>query len=139
MLVTWRQYFARRKISVQGLVNAYGYDYNAVCAYLEKRGVTSPPRMHPEIVDIFGMPAPEKEDTPAPEASNPPPAPVKKKRQIEVSIKNTKKELISIAASLDIFEVNDRMTKKVILSSLEKSDKIKVLKVQTRKPKLKNK
>ena len=134
MIVTWQRYLARRGVKLQHIVKSYGLNYEGVVAYFGNRGAVPPNRLHPEIVELFGEPSPTVDHVKVEPASDPVPSPPKKKvKKLEVSIKNTKKELLEIAERLQMMSVSSKLTKAKILDELGKSEKIRVLKVQTNK------
>lgn len=136
MMITWNSFLGRRDITLEGIVKAYGFNYEQLCNYFSQRGASYPSRTHPEVLELFGPP----KESVAPAAANDEPiveapAPKKKVRMINASIKNTKKELLDICKRLQLDDVNDRLTKANILSALEKTGKVKVLNVKTKKQK----
>ena len=136
MMITWNSFLGRRDITLEGIVKAYGFNYEQLCNYFSQRGASYPPRTHPEVLELFG---PTRESATPAAVNNEPivetPAPKKKVRMINASIKNTKKELLDICKRLQLDDVNDRLTKANILSALEKTGKVKVLNVKTKKQK----
>lgn len=133
-MIAWKSFLLRRGIKLEDIVNAYGLSYEGLCLYFTQRGTSVPPRNNIQIEKLFGpeesIAPPEQQPTPKPAAK-----PAKKLRLIDVSIKNTKKELLQISAKLGLEDVSDRMTKSKILSALESTGKVKVLSVATTKGK----
>lgn len=131
MKITWNSFLARRNISLDDLAKAYGLTYSQLCSYFTQRGASVPPRNHPEVTYIYGEEStPEAKPSAPPSAPEPVPAP-KKQKKLEASIKNTKKELLSLASKLGVQEVNERMTKSKILDFLKGTGKVRVAKVKT--------
>lgn len=135
MIVTWERYCKRRKITLGDLVQAYGLDYAGLCAYLKARNSTAPDRLDPAVVAVMGFPEPEKPklnpspaQPPVPEVKK---APVEKKvKKVEVSIKNTKSELLDIATKLNL-DANEKLTKAKILEVLSANPNVLVKPVST--------
>ena len=135
MMITWNSFLARRNITLNDIVKAYGLSYEQLCTYFAQRGVSFPARSHPEIEEIFGVASVEPHEPAAEEKPNPEPKPPKKIRLIDASIKNTKKELLAICTKLQLDGVSDKMTKAKILAALQETGKVRVLDVKTAKRK----
>lgn len=132
-MITWNSFLRRRKIALSDIVNAYGFNYDQLCAYFAQRGVSAPPRSAAEVRSLFG---PENQPQPKPEpAPKVDPVPPKRVRLIDASIKNTKKELLGICSKLQLSGVSDKMTKAKILAALQETGKVRVLDVKTTKQK----
>ena len=134
MIVTWKRFCKRRSLTLGDLVQGHGLDYDKLCAFFDARGSTSPSRRDPEVIALFGHPEPEKliknpEAAPPPNISSATPE-LKNSRKLEVSIKNTKAELLSTALGLKL-DVTDKLTKTKILEILSGSSKVIVSEVQT--------
>lgn len=123
MIVTWRRYVARRRIALVDLVRSYGLTYEGLVAYFSARGAVPPLRDEPEIVQLFGEQSKTAERTIPDVKSEPPSSVSEKQRRLEVSIKNTKKQLLDIAAKLGL-STTEKMNKLDILSLLKTSEKI---------------
>lgn len=137
MIVTWRRYLARRGLYLSDLIRSYGFDYDGLAAYFSARGAVPPKRDEPEIIGLFGKPAPEQPASPASDPGTPiitsesqPRAPGLR-RVYNVSIKNSKKQLLGIAEKLKMPGVSDKMSKSEILAKLESSDKVLVIDIKT--------
>lgn len=135
MMITWNSFLARRNISLNDIVKAYGLSYEQLCTYFSQRGVSSPARSHPEVEEIFGVGPAGLQEPVAEEKPKSEPKPPKKVRLIDASIKNTKKELLAICAKLQLDGVSDKMTKAKILAALQETGKVRVLDVKTAKRK----
>jgi hypothetical protein len=145
MIVTWERFCKRRGLTLGDLVQGHGLDYDKLCAFFDARGSTFPSRHDPVVVALFGYPEPEK-PTKDPESTPPPHEIVsntspRDSRKLEVSIKNTKAELLAMAVGLRL-DVNNKLTKTKILEVLAGSSKVVVNEVQTsrrKKPRSKKK
>jgi len=141
MIVTWESFCKRRRISLADLVQGHGMDYEKLCTFFKLRGATFPDRLDPSVVKVLGFPesSPMKKD-PAPTPPSPEPAVNKPKpeKRIEVSIKNTKSELLDVASRLKL-DANDKLTKAKILEVLSTSPKILVKQVSTNRRKASSK
>lgn len=135
MMITWNSFLARRNITLNDVVKAYGLSYEQLCTYFSQRGVSFPARSHPEIEEIFGVDSADHHDVAPKEEPASEPKPIKKVRLIDASIKNTKKELLTICSKLQLDGINDKMTKAKILSALQETGKVRVLDVKTAKRK----
>jgi len=132
MIVTWERYCKRRRISLSDLVQGHGLDYDKLCAFFKARGATIPARTEPAVVAVFGFPETKKvKKNPVPKVpSAPKPVAPKVVKRIEVSIKNTKAELLEVASKLKL-DANDKLTKANILEVLSASPKILVKQIST--------
>ena len=133
MIVTWESFCKRRRISLSDLVQGHGMDYDKLCVFFKARGSTFPDRLDPEVVKVLGFPEP----SPTKKDPVPTPAPVehvvskpKPEKRIEVSIKNTKAELLDVALRLNL-DASDKLTKAKILEALSTSSKVLVKQVST--------
>ena len=126
MIVTWKRYCSRRRISLNDLVQGHGFDYEKLCAFFRSNGAAPPDRLEPEVVAVFGFPEPEQiKKDPVPMPAPVAPEPKKKVKKIEVSAKNTKAELLELCTKLKI-DASAKLTKAKILDALSISSKISV-------------
>ena len=131
MIVTWERYCKRRRISLSDLVQGHGLDYDKLCAFFRARGATVPDRSDPAVVAVFGFPETKKvKKNPIPKAPSISEVKPKVVKQIEVSIKNTKVELLEVALKLKL-DANDKLTKASILEVLSASPKILIKQIST--------
>jgi len=130
MIITWTNYLARRKIGLNDIVKAYGYNYAQLSSYFLSLGVTVPDRDEPQVVEVFGPPLVEATIEPPPETTPPPAKPQKLRKRVDASMKDTKKSLLKLAVSLNL-AATDKMTKANILDMLTTSEKVNVIKVKT--------
>jgi len=132
MIITWTNYLARRKIGLDDIVKAYGYDYAQLSSYFLNLGVTVPDRDEPMVIELFGPPPSGAGTTPQ-SPTNPPPKavqPPKPRKKVDASMKDTKKTLLKLASSLNL-DANDKMTKSSILDVLSSSEKVNIIKIKT--------
>jgi hypothetical protein len=129
MIITWTKYLARRKIALEDVTKAYGYNYAQLSSYFLKLGVTPPDRDEPQVIEIFGPPV----KAPVPATKKLFHAPVTQARpprkKVEVSMKDTKKALLDLALSLSL-DVTEKMTKSNILNILSATGKVNVTQVK---------
>ena len=127
MLVTWKRFCSRRRMSLNDVVQGRGLDYEKLCAFFQSNRATIPGRLEPEVVAIFGFPEPEKvkKDPASTVKQSAPTLPPKKEKKIKVSTKNTKAELLDLCAKLKI-DASAKLTKAKILDALALSPKILV-------------
>jgi len=135
MIVTWERFCKRRKITLGDLVQAHGLDYDGICSFFKARNATFPDRMDSAVVAVLGFPESKKPKlnpapTPPPKPKPKKPVPPKKQMRVEVSIKNTKAELLDVASKLGL-DANDKLTKAKILEVLSSSSNILVKQVST--------
>jgi len=131
MIVTWERYCKRRRITLGDLVQSHGLDYDKLCAFFRARGATTPDRLDPAVVTIMGYPETKKvKKNPSSAVPIEPKPKPQRQKQIEVSIKNTKAELLDVASKLKL-ETSDKLTKAKILEVLSSSSKIRVKQIST--------
>ena len=135
MIVTWERYCGRRGITLGDLVQAHGLDYDKLCKFFRARNATVPERLDPAVIAVLGFPESKKvkknpAPTPPPVEKVEPKSEVRKIKKVEVSIKNTKAELLSVASKLGL-DASDKLTKAKILEVLSTSSSVLIKQVQT--------
>ena len=141
MIVSWKRYCNRRRLKLHDIVQQQGLTYEKLCAFFKKRSVTPPERTEPEVLGIFGPPAPEKpkpNPVPKPSPLVPQKPKPKKASKFELSIKDTKARLLEVAGILRL-DADDKLTKQKILDVLSTSERVSIKKVVTGRRKAKKK
>lgn len=133
MIVSWKRYCNRRRLKLRDIVQQQGLTYEKLCSFFKSRRAIPPERTEPEVLDIFGPPAPPKpkhNPVPKPEKPKKPAPPKPKKPKIELSIKDTKARLLEVAKIVNL-DVSESLTKQKILDVLSTSERVSVKKVVT--------